>query len=61
MPFIFKQEEQKAKRVKETHQEESPRPRKRKSINELPDTDSWFKRKLGGMFNEDSSRDTEMR
>ena len=57
----LKQEEQKAKRVKETHQEESPRPRKRKSINELPDTDSWFKRKLGGMFNEDSSRDTEMR
>lgn len=57
----LKQEEHKAKKVKETHQEESPRPGKRKSVNELPDTDSWFKRKLGGMFNEDSSRDTEMR
>lgn len=57
----LKQEEQKARKIKETQQEEHPRPRKRKSVNELPDTDSWFKRKLGGMFNEDSSRDTEMR
>ncbi len=38
---------------------ERERGRKR-GLNEVPDVDSWFKRKLGNMFNEDMSRDSEM-
>lgn len=57
----LKQEELKNRRSREPQAEEKPRPRKRKSVNEMPDTDSWFKRKLGDMFNEDSSRDAEMK
>ena len=38
---------------------ERERGRKR-GLNEVPDVDSWFKRKLGIMFNEDMSRDSEM-
>lgn len=57
----LKQEEQKAKKIREVQPEERSRSRKRKNINEMPDTDSWFKRKLGDIFNEDSGRDTEMK
>lgn len=57
----LKQEEQKTRKNRELQTEEKPRSRKRKNVNEMPDTDSWFKRKLGDMFNEDSNRDAEMR
>ena len=33
---------------------------RKRGLNEVPDVDSWFKRKLGNMFNEDMGRDSEM-
>lgn len=55
-----KQEEQRRAR-QEREQREVPYEKKRSGgVNEVPDTDSWFKRKLGNMFNEDSNRDSEM-
>lgn len=50
-----KQEEQKIK--KQQHQREE---KQRKGVNDMPDTDNWFKRKFGNIFNEDSW-DTEMK
>lgn len=56
-----KQEEQKIKKQqKEVKQSGETPERKRKGVNDIPDTDSWFKRKLGNIFNEDSW-DTEMK
>lgn len=56
-----KQEEQKLRKQQREvrHSEEVPE-RKRKGVNDIPDTDSWFKRKLGNIFNEESW-DTEMK
>lgn len=51
----LRQEEQKRNR-----QEREEPVRKRRGVNEVPDTNSWFKRKLGNMFDEDMNRDTEM-
>ena len=33
---------------------------RKRGKNEVPDVDSWFKRKLGNMFNEDMNRDSKM-
>ena len=33
---------------------------RKRGKNEVPDVDSWFKRKLGNMFNEDMNRDSQM-
>lgn len=51
-----KQEEQK---LRKQQREEAPA-KKHKGVNDIPDTDSWFKRKLGNIFNEESW-DTEMK
>ena len=56
-----KQEEQKLrKQQREERQSEEIPEKKRKGVNDIPDTDSWFKRKLGNIFNEESW-DTEMK
>ncbi len=56
-----KQEEQKLrKQQREVRQPEGAPEKKRKGVNDIPDTDSWFKRKLGNIFNEESW-DTEMK
>ncbi len=56
-----KQEEQKLrKQQREERQSEEMPEKKRKGVNDIPDTDSWFKRKLGNIFNEESW-DTEMK
>ena len=57
-----KMEEQKRSRQeREQREERRAEPvKRRRGVNEVPDTDSWFKRKLGDMFNEDMNRDTEM-
>lgn len=56
-----KQEELKLKKQqREGRQQEAAPEKKRKGVNDIPDTDSWFKRKLGNIFNEESW-DTEMK
>lgn len=61
-----KQEEQRKTRQEREHREVRTEERReepvkrRRGVNDVPDTDSWFKRKLGDMFNEDMNRDTEM-
>lgn len=49
-------------KMAEVYEAEKPlRSRERKrGINEVPDVDSWFRRKLGNMFDEDLNRDSEM-
>lgn len=51
-----KQEEQKSKKPKA-----GPTEQRKRGVNEVPDTDSWFKRKFESLFNEDLNRDTEMK
>ncbi len=55
-----KQEEQKVKKQQKEMKRQDAGERKKRGVNEMPDTDSWFKRKLGDIFNEDSW-DTEMK
>lgn len=56
-----RQEEQKIKKQqKEEKHSEKNSGGKQRGVNDIPDTDSWFKRKLGNIFNEDSW-DTEMK
>ena len=57
----LKQEEQKAKRQKEVKRTEERKTIKQQGVNDLPDSDSWFKRKLGNIITEDSNRDAEMK
>ena len=57
----LKQEEQKARKQKEMRRREEESSKKGRGINDLPDSDSWFKRKLGNIFTEDSNRDAEMK
>ena len=52
---LKRQKQQREGRLQETVPE-----KKRKGVNDIPDTDSWFKRKLGNIFNEESW-DTEMK
>lgn len=54
-----KRQKQEELKLKKQQREEAPE-KKRKGINDIPDTDSWFKRKLGNIFNEESW-DTEMK
>jgi len=54
-----KRQKQEAQRLRKQQREETPE-KKRKGVNDIPDTDSWFKRKLGNIFNEESW-DTEMK
>ncbi|MDL2231739.1 cell division protein FtsZ [Porphyromonadaceae bacterium OttesenSCG-928-L07] len=54
-----KQEEQRLKKTQKPREQ-----RKKRGVNELPDTDSWIKEKLGKLgelFNEGSERDAEMK
>lgn len=44
----------------ESREKRHPDRDRKRGINEVPDVDSWFKRKLGTMFSEDMSRDTEL-
>lgn len=57
----LKQEEQKARRQKEAKRAGEGNPIRQAGVNDLPDSDSWFKRKLGNIFAEDSNRDAEMK
>lgn len=38
----------------------APAPEKKRGINDIPDVETWFRRKFGGFFNEDMNRDREM-
>lgn len=51
-----KQEEQKMKKPRT-----ETTGKRRRGVNDIPDTDSWFKRKFENIFNEDLNRDTEMK
>lgn len=61
---LKRQKQDELKMKKQQHKEEKKQretpEKKQQGINDMPDTDSWFKRKLGNIFNEDSW-DTEMK
>ncbi|MCR9011999.1 cell division protein FtsZ [Gabonibacter chumensis] len=58
MEAIEKEEEKDFE--EEIREKQHPDRNRKRGINEVPDVDSWFKRKLGTMFSEDMSRDTEL-
>ncbi|WP_059025870.1 cell division protein FtsZ [Gabonibacter massiliensis] len=58
MEAIEKEEEKDFE--EEVREKQRPDRNRKRGINEVPDVDSWFKRKLGTMFSEDMSRDTEL-
>lgn len=58
MEAIEKEEEKDFE--EEVREKQHPARNRKRGINEVPDVDSWFKRKLGTMFSEDMSRDTEL-
>lgn len=47
-------------REEEERRDRKERKERKRGINEVPDVDSWFMRKLGNIFNEDLNRDTEL-
>lgn len=56
----MKQEEQRVKKQQKESRPVATGESKHRGVNDIPDTDSWFKRKLGNIFNEDSW-DTELK
>ena len=54
------EEETHRKRIEEYDREFELEKGRKRGKNEVPDVDSWFKRKLGNMFNEDMNRDSQM-
>ena len=54
------EEETHRKRIEEYDREFELENGRKRGKNEVPDVDSWFKRKLGNMFNEDMNRDSQM-
>ena len=55
-----REEETHRKRIEEYDREFELENGRKRGKNEVPDVDSWFKRKLGNMFNEDMNRDSQM-
>ncbi|MCC8172932.1 MAG: cell division protein FtsZ [Odoribacter sp.] len=57
------QQEEKARRQhrEDTPIRETPYRKSGRGVNDVPDTDNWFKRKLSNIFDENSNRDTEMK
>lgn len=55
-----REEEIHRKRIEEYDREFELENGRKRGKNEVPDVDSWFKRKLGNMFNEDMNRDSQM-
>ena len=55
-----REEETHRKRIEEYDREFEQENGRKRGKNEVPDVDSWFKRKLGNMFNEDMNRDSQM-
>ena len=55
-----REEEIHRKRIEEYDREFEQENGRKRGKNEVPDVDSWFKRKLGNMFNEDMNRDSQM-
>lgn len=56
------EQKQKKQQTDEEEPQEKPRPAKRsRGVNEMPDMESWFKRKFDNMMNGDMGRDTEMK
>lgn len=57
---IRQEEERKRKQKREVNRREESFEKSRRGMNEVPDTDGWFKRKIGTLFNEDGVKDPEM-
>ena len=57
---LIREEETHRKRIAEYDREFELENGRKRGKNEVPDVDSWFKRKLGNMFNEDMNRDSQM-
>ena len=55
-----REEETHRKRIEEYDRELELENGRKRGKNEVPDVDSWFKRKLGNMFNGDMNRDSQM-
>ena len=55
-----REEETHRKRIEEYDREFEQENGRKRGKNEVPDVDSWFKRMLGNMFNEDMNRDSQM-
>ncbi len=57
----LRQEEERRRRQKrEMNRREDAFERSHRGVNEVPNTDNWFRRKFGNLFNEDGVRDPEM-
>lgn len=56
----YKHSEEWEREEEEERRDRKERKGRKRGINEVPDVDSWFMRKLGNIFNEDLNRDTEL-
>lgn len=54
------EEERKRKQRRDVNRRADSFERSHRGINEVPDTDGWFKRKIGTLFNEEGVKDPEM-
>lgn len=57
---LRQEEERKRKQRREMNRRADSFERSHRGVNEVPDTDNWFKRKIGTLFNEDGVKDPEM-
>lgn len=57
---LRQEEDRRRKQKREVNRRADSFERSHRGINEVPDTDNWFKRKIGTLFNEDGVRDPEM-
>lgn len=54
------EEDRKRKQRRDVNRRADSFERSHRGINEVPDTDGWFKRKIGTLFNEEGVKDPEM-
>lgn len=57
---LRQEEERQRKQRRDVNRRADSFERSHRGINELPDTDGWFKRKIGTLFNEEGVKDPEM-
>ena len=57
---LRQEEERKRRQRRDMNRRADSFERSHRGVNEVPDTDNWFKRKIGTLFNEDGVKDPEM-
>lgn len=57
---LRQEEERRRRQRRESSRQAEQEERSQRGVNDLPDTDNWFKRKIGTLFDESSVKDPEM-